>query len=194
MRDVIRNVQRQVGITTVYVTHDQEEALVVSDRIAVMKNGVIQQVGKPQSIYARPANGFVSTFIGHSNLFQALVSGGQTVQFADGCRMEVPELEAAEGQKVVVAVRPEEFTVQDGLKAKITGSTFLGKYVNYTLSFPDGMLVPGQPSIEYSQNLGSSEKLFEVGEEISLRPNPLKVNVLSAGMEQSLIKGVQKYA
>jgi iron(III) transport system ATP-binding protein len=196
MRDVIRNVQRKVGITTVYVTHDQEEALVVSDRIAVMKQGVIQQVGKPQDIYARPTNGFVSTFIGHSNLFTAVVSGPRTVRFANGCSLEVPDLTSgSEGRNVVVAVRPEEFSVQEGagITAKITGSTFLGKYVNYTLSFPDEVIVPGQPSIEYTQNLGNCEKLFETGQEISLRPNPLKINVLTEDMEQSLIRGVQKY-
>ena len=73
MRSAIRDVQKQVGITTVYVTHDQEEALAISDRIAVMKQGVIQQIGSPQNLYARPYNAFVSTFIGHSNLFYARV-------------------------------------------------------------------------------------------------------------------------
>ena len=73
MRSAIREVQHQVGITTVYVTHDQEEALAISDRIAVMKSGVIQQVGTPERIYSRPANTFVSTFIGHSNLFHATI-------------------------------------------------------------------------------------------------------------------------
>ena len=73
MRNAIKNIQQQVGITTVYVTHDQEEALAVSDRIAVMNDGVIQQVGSPQYIYQRPANRFVSTFIGLSNIFKAVV-------------------------------------------------------------------------------------------------------------------------
>ena len=73
MRNAIKNIQQQVGITTVYVTHDQEEALAVSDRIAVMHDGVIQQVGSPQYIYQRPANRFVSTFIGLSNIFKAVI-------------------------------------------------------------------------------------------------------------------------
>ena len=63
----------KVGITTVYVTHDQEEALAISDRIAVMKDGVIQQIGAPESIYTRPYNMFVSTFIGHSNSFRGTI-------------------------------------------------------------------------------------------------------------------------
>lgn len=68
MRNVIKKIQQQIGITTVYVTHDQEEALAVSDRIAVMDHGEIQQVGTPREIYRRPANRFVATFIGQSNL------------------------------------------------------------------------------------------------------------------------------
>ncbi|MDR1626692.1 MAG: ABC transporter ATP-binding protein [Spirochaetia bacterium] len=194
MREVIRNVQRQVGITTVYVTHDQEEALVVSDRIAVMKSGIIRQVGRPQSIYARPVDGFVSTFIGHSNLFRARLEGGG-LEFRGGFRMQAPDLAgASDGQELVVAIRPEEFSLGEGLATKITGSTFLGKYITYTLGFPEDALVPGQPSIEFSQDLGSAERLFEVGEVISLRPNPAKINVLTGDLEQSLIRGVRKYA
>ena len=64
MRNAIKSIQHQIGITTVYVTHDQEEALAVSDRIAVMNDGIIQQIGTPRQIYKRPANGFVATFIG----------------------------------------------------------------------------------------------------------------------------------
>ena len=70
MRSAIRDVQKKVGITTVYVTHDQEEALAISDRIAVINRGVIQQLGTPHDIYTRPYNQFVATFIGYSNLFR----------------------------------------------------------------------------------------------------------------------------
>jgi iron(III) transport system ATP-binding protein len=77
MRNAIKRIQQQIGITTVYVTHDQEEALAVSDRIAVMHNGIIQQVGSPQHIYQRPTNQFVATFIGLSNMIKAkLVDAG----------------------------------------------------------------------------------------------------------------------
>ena len=84
MRTAIREVQKQVGITTVYVTHDQEEALSISDRIAVMKKGEIQQTARPHTIYTRPYNVFVSTFIGHSNLFHGTIKGdanGKAVVF-----------------------------------------------------------------------------------------------------------------
>ena len=110
MRGAIRDIQKKVGITTVYVTHDQEEALCISDRIAVMREGVIQQVGAPQAIYARPANTFVATFIGHSNLFNATWSGGE-LRFVPGYACNLGDhmrSDAREG-RVVAGVRPEEF-------------------------------------------------------------------------------------
>mgnify|MGYP000846598484 FL=1 len=86
MRVVIRNIQREVGITTVYVTHDQEEAMAISDRIAVMKDGVIQHVGTPKNIYHRPANVFVATFIGRTNLIKAELKSG-VIHFSNGLRL-----------------------------------------------------------------------------------------------------------
>ena len=83
MRSVIRHTQKSVGITTVYVTHDQEEAMAISDRIAVMKEGVIQHVGTPRDIYQRPKNVFVATFIGRTNIVNAHVKDG-IITFADG--------------------------------------------------------------------------------------------------------------
>ena len=77
MRNAIKRIQQQVGITTLYVTHDQEEALAVSDRIAVMNGGVIQQIDTPKNIYQRPANLFVSTFIGLSNIMDGTVDMSQ---------------------------------------------------------------------------------------------------------------------
>ena len=199
MRSAIRDVQKQVGITTVYVTHDQEEALAISDRIAVMKLGVIQQIGTPQDIYARPYNAFVSTFIGHSNLFYAnvrLESGIKKVVFRDGYTVDMPNLsdEAVDGEEVVVSVRPEEFSLgSEGLKCEITDRTFLGKYTNYFLKFDDNMVIPDQPGIEFSQDLGHVDRILEAGEKISLRPNPNKINVFTKDMEKSLIKDVKRY-
>ena len=78
MRSVIRHTQKSVGITTVYVTHDQEEAMAISDRIAVMKDGVIQHVGTPRDIYQRPKNVFVATFIGRTNIVNASLQDAGT--------------------------------------------------------------------------------------------------------------------
>ncbi len=199
MRSAIRDVQKQVGITTVYVTHDQEEALAISDRIAVMKLGVIQQIGTPQDIYARPYNAFVSTFIGHSNLFYGTVNidgGKKKVTFRNGYSVEMPNLsdEVKDGEEVVVSVRPEEFSINsEGLECEISSRTFLGKYTNYFLKFDENMILPEQPGIEYSQDLGHVDRILETGEKIRLRPNPNKINVFTKDMEKSLIKDVNRY-
>ncbi len=198
MRSAIREVQKQVGITTVYVTHDQEEALSISDRIAVMKKGVIQQTASPHTIYTRPYNVFVSTFIGHSNLFHATVradGSGKAVVFNDGYVMPMDNLsdEVTDGMQVIVSVRPEEFSIQPqghGLQCRIKNKVFLGKYNTYFLDFEEKMLVPNQPSIEFSQDLGHAERLLDVNETVTLKPNAAKVNVFTADGERNLLKGV----
>ena len=196
MRTAIREVQKQVGITTVYVTHDQEEALSISDRIAVMKKGEIQQTARPHTIYTRPYNVFVSTFIGHSNLFHGTIKGdanGKVVVFNDGYIMPMNNLseDAVDGMEVIISVRPEEFSIQkDGLKCKIKNKVFLGKYNTYFLEFPENMLIPDQPSIEFSQDLGHAERLLDIDEEVVLRPNPAKVNIFTADGSRNLLKGV----
>ena len=199
MRTVIRDIQRQVGITTVYVTHDQEEALAISDRIAVINHGVIQQIGTPHHIYSRPANVFVATFIGHSNLFYATLSkknGKTEIVFRDGCRLEMNNLidDCKDGQEVIVGVRPEEFYVSDkGLACKVENTTFLGRYSNYFLRFADGICVPDQPSLEFSQDLGHTHELYRMGDTLKLMPDAQKINVFTADMEHSLIKDVICY-
>ena len=198
MRSAIREVQKQVGITTVYVTHDQEEALSISDRIAVMKKGVIQQTASPHTIYTRPYNVFVSTFIGHSNLFHATVradGSGKAVVFNGGYVMPMDNLsdEVTDGMQVIVSVRPEEFSIQpqgQGLQCRIKNKVFLGKYNTYFLDFEEKMLVPNQPSIEFSQDLGHAERLLDVNETVTLKPNAAKVNVFTADGERNLLKGV----
>jgi len=198
MRSAIRAVQKQVGITTVYVTHDQEEALSISDRIAVMKKGVIQQTARPHTIYARPYNTFVATFIGHSNLFRGRLvahEGGLAAAFADGYVLPMQGLsgEAAEGMDIIIAVRPEEFSIRnegEGIRCEVSSKVFLGKYIQYGLKFSDDMLVPSQPSIEYSQDVGHAEHILEVGDVVTLHPNPAKVNLFTADGSHSLMEGV----
>lgn len=197
MRSAIREVQKQVGITTVYVTHDQEEALAISDRIAVMKDGVIQQIGAPESIYTRPYNIFVSTFIGHSNSFHGNIEinhEGAYIVFRNGYRVRMNNLsaECKNGQAVLISVRPEEFSISDeGIDALVKTRTFLGKYVNYDMNFLEdaGM----QFDIEFSQDVGQAEKIMQEGERVKLKPNPLKLNVFTEDGERSLIKDVKRY-
>lgn len=199
MRGAIRDIQKEVGITTVYVTHDQEEALAISDRIAVMKDGVIQQCGSPRDIYTRPANVFVSTFIGSSNLLRGRVElegGNKYAAFSDGYRIPMDNLidGVKDGQKIIVSVRPEEFSIEDkGISVKIKSSTFFGRYNNYEIEFDKGMLLDDQFKYELTQDLGQTGKHYEKGDAINVVPNPAKINVFTEDGEESLIKDVKKY-
>ncbi len=191
MRNAIKNIQKQIGITTVYVTHDQEEALAVSDRIAVMHGGVIKQLGSPQEIYSRPANRFVATFIGQSNLMPGTIrkeeSGKVFVKFTDGYEAEMNNLtkKIIDGQKVCVSVRPEEFELRQatekGISAKIRSSVFLGATVHYFLIGPDGL------ELEVVQSADETEVMKE-GVAVSLIPKAKKINVFTEDGEYSLIE------
>jgi iron(III) transport system ATP-binding protein len=193
MRGAIRDIQKKVGITTVYVTHDQEEALCISDRIAVMREGVIQQIDAPQAIYARPANTFVATFIGHSNLFRTTLAG-QELRFSPDYAVDMGGRvrAGAADPAAVTGVRPEEFVLAPagrGLSARVVKTTFLGRYVNYELEFTGAALLPDQASIEFSQDIGTARTVFQPGDALGLEVNPEKINVF-AGDGRSLMQGV----
>ncbi|HHW01594.1 MAG TPA: ABC transporter ATP-binding protein [Thermoanaerobacterales bacterium] len=196
MRSAIRDIQKEVGITTVYVTHDQEEALAISDRIAVIKEGTVQQVDRPYNIYARPENVFVATFIGHSNLFNGniLLKGDKKlIQFSSGYKIELNNLppDVSEGQRVIVGVRPEEFIpADDGLKAKIKKRVFLGRYIEYELLFPEGIALPNQPTLKFSQDVGKTNIIFNEGDVICLKVNEEKINIFTENGMHNLVKDV----
>ncbi|MDO5733027.1 MAG: ABC transporter ATP-binding protein [Eubacteriales bacterium] len=200
MRSAIRDLQKQVEITTVYVTHDQEEALAISDRIAIMNRGEIQQVGTPIEIYTRPYNVFVATFIGHSNLLPAtikMIDGHSFLHFSSGYELEMRNLIGglSDGEQVQVGIRPEEFSFAadgDGIHFEIANKTFLGKYVNYVLDYEGFKSNPEDATIEFSHDLGQSTQNYEVGERIVLAPNPEKINVFSEDGSRSLIQNVRQ--
>ena len=108
-REEIRRIQKETGITTVFVTHDQEEAMSISDMIVVMKLGVVQQVGAPQEVYDDPANLFVAKFLGTPpiNVFKGRVAGGK-LYLADNAVLDVP---GVEDREVFVGIRPEGFNL-----------------------------------------------------------------------------------
>lgn len=195
MRSAIRDVQKEVGITTVYVTHDQEEALAISDRIAVMKDGVVQHVGTPKEIYTRPKNIFVSTFIGHSNLYKGTIEikdAATFVKFEKGYNLKMDNLKntVKNGQRVIIAVRPEEFIISNkGLETKIKTATFLGRYTNYEIIFDNDAILEGQAAIELSQDIGTAERIYNEGDSLFLEVNPKKINVFTEDGEENLIKG-----
>jgi spermidine/putrescine transport system ATP-binding protein len=144
MQLVLKQVQSRVGITFLYVTHDQEEAFAMSDRVGVMSEGVLTQVGTPQEIYGRPANLFVADFVGASNFLRGSVVGGTgsgyEVRLTDGgAPITVPGVAGlAAGTDAAVVVRPEAIDLGEGPGTTLTGrlvdASFLGSQTVYTLA------------------------------------------------------------
>lgn len=184
MRTVIRHTQKSVGITTVYVTHDQEEAMAISDRIAVMKDGVIQHIGKPKDIYQRPKNVFVATFIGRTNMVPARIEKGGLV-FADGYREQIDALKRAEDQEVLCSIRPEEFVIckegRDGIKGTVKEFVYLGLNTHYYIDTDAG------ETVEIIEESSLKEELKE-GQSVLLKVKKEKINVFNHTGERNLVR------
>ncbi len=157
MRFYIRQLQRDFGITTIYVTHDQAEAMVLADRIAVMRDGVLQQIGNPEEIYRRPSNPWVAEFIGLSNFISGTVAGRDNgnllVRTPAGtftCAGEVDE------GAVLICVRPEALHFDDAHSNRLSGvvreRVFLGNLFDYRIEGPGGLRlrVQADPSRAYA--------------------------------------------
>src|SRR5207237_2064791 len=133
MRAELRDIQRSVGITTVFVTHDQHEALGLSDRVAVMSAGRIEQLGPPREVYERPATRFVADFIGASSVLEGRALDGETVELTGGVRLRVALREApAPGQAIRLLVRPERVELggagANALTARVASVMYLGDH------------------------------------------------------------------
>lgn len=138
MRTIIKKLQRRLGITTIYVTHDQEEALAISDRIAVMNLGEVMQVGTPEEIYKNPQNQFVSGFIGTSNFLKGKIQNS-VLTLENGFTKEVKSNYNGE---VILSARPEQVTfAEQGIAGTISISTFLGDFIEYEVELSDGQLI-----------------------------------------------------
>jgi len=195
MRSVIKNIQHTVGITTIYVTHDQEEAMAVSDRIAVMNKGVIQHVGSPKNIYQRPANIFVATFIGRSNIVEGelVIKNGIPHLKLDNYEVAMPNVkeEYRTPQKIQVSIRPEELVVNrgagEGIRAVIEDSTFLGLNTHYFMRMKNGLQLE---SIHES----TIDSIIEPGTEVSFTVKAEKINLFTADGSINILEGVQNDA
>lgn len=134
MQYELKRIQQEVGITFIFVTHDQEEALTMSDKIVVMKNGEIQQIGTPQDIYNEPANRFVANFIGESNILSGIMLEDYKVQF-DDIVFDCVDYGFKENEKVDVVIRPEDIDIVPVEDGKMTGEVLsvLFKGVHYEI-------------------------------------------------------------
>ncbi len=142
MRSVIKKLQRRLGITTIYVTHDQEEALAISDRIAVMRDGEIMQVGSPLDVYTKPQNPFVAGFIGISNFIDCTVEGGDPANARVNVKGEIAltlPLKKAYSGEARISARPEQLRFAgQGMPGRVNLSVFLGDFIEYEITLDNG--------------------------------------------------------
>ena len=194
MRSAIKEIQNSIGITTVYVTHDQEEAMAVSDRIAVMNFGEIQHIGRPKDLYQRPANLFVATFIGRTNVIDGELvteNGKKYLVLRDNYRVEMdnilPEYES--GKDLKVSLRPEELVIvkddsQEGMVATVDDSIFLGLNTHYFIHLSSG---------EKAEVVMESEMETTIakGDKIKLRVKKEKINIFTTDGSKNMVQGVK---
>jgi len=163
VREEIREIQTNLGLTVVYVTHDQEEALAVSDRIIVMKNAGIAQEGTPRELYEEPANLFVADFIGDANVVTAeirSIDGDWANVLVGNAEARLPSRGMKPG-KAQVAIRPESFQISDSnipgsIEAEVVKATYLGSHIEYTLDSAVGELFVVEPDISNPVGIGST--------------------------------------
>ncbi|GLW04900.1 spermidine/putrescine import ATP-binding protein PotA [Microtetraspora sp. NBRC 13810] len=175
----LKRIQREVGITFVYVTHDQGEALTMSDRIAVMNDGLVEQLAAPREIYERPATAFVAGFIGTSNLLsgtvERVVDGTAVLPLAGYGRILAADAACEAGATITVTVRPEKITISteeptgdvSAVRGTVSEVVYLGTSNSYAVGLPDGAEVT-----VYQQNAHDSSTTAERGDSVWLSWQP----------------------
>ena len=177
MRTEIRRIQQEVGITAIYVTHDQSEAMALSDRIIIMRSGVVEQIGTPQEIYYHPVNEFVADFIGEANFLkgklEAIENGKARINVSgDICHAAViPGMEV--GRDYTIVLRPEAAALaqEGGLPCQVVLSCFMGSYQNYHVKVGDTLVKLTDPNPK-------NKRVYKVGEHCRLVFDPENVHVL----------------
>ena len=175
LRDQIRRIQLEVGITTLFVTHDQEEALAIADRVGVMREGSLEQLAPPTEVYSRPATPFVAQFVGLSDRLPGEVRGGQVI--VRGCTLPLVDGDTPDGQ-VVALVRPEAVTLashdapESGpLVGTVIAVTFLGATSRITVDLGDATILAQLPTADATALPAGSRVA------LTIRPDPVLVSV-----------------
>jgi putative spermidine/putrescine transport system ATP-binding protein len=174
LRDQIRRIQLEVGITTLFVTHDQEEALAIADRVGVMRDGQLEQLAPPTEVYARPATAFVAEFVGLTNKLAGTVSG--TTVTVRGRDLPLVETSTPPGP-VIALVRPEAVTLAAGgtadgspLTGTVIATTFLGATSRVTVDLGDTTIMAQLPTADAAELTAGSRVT------LSIRPDPVLVS------------------
>ncbi len=175
LRDEIRRIQLEVGITTLFVTHDQEEALAIADRVGVMRDGRLEQLASPTDVYSRPATAFVAEFVGLSNRLAGTVSGG--VVTVRGCDLPLMDRSTPDGPAMAL-VRPEAVTLASGypadsgpLTGTVIASTFLGATSRVTVDLGDTTILAQLATADATAHPAGSRVT------LAIRPDPVLVAV-----------------
>jgi iron(III) transport system ATP-binding protein len=179
----IRKLQRRLGITSVYVTHDQEEAMTLSDRVVIMHEGRIQQIGTPSEIYAHPGNRFVADFIGRANFLEATVAKIDSPNtatldvYGTQCSVSADTGKLREGTTVVTVVRPESVALEPKTEGMLSGtvqeSVYLGSEIVYEVKLHDRLITVKVPD-------PSEHTLFSSGEEVNILLKEKSLHILPA--------------
>jgi spermidine/putrescine transport system ATP-binding protein len=182
MQVELKDLQGRVGITFIYVTHDQQEALTMSDRIGVMSDGRLLQVGRSEEIYERPTSRFVADFIGDINLIDVTMNGSNSARLGSGVEIGVPEGGAQPGNDVTLALRPERLALYDldeeipaghnRLKARVTRRLYYGDVYFYDVDVGIGT------EIEVKEENRPGVGLYDVGDEAYLVWSPEAANLV----------------
>jgi putative spermidine/putrescine transport system ATP-binding protein len=143
LRDEIRRIQLELGTTTLFVTHDQEEALGIADRVGVMRGGLLEQIAAPAELYDRPATAFVAEFVGLTNQVKVKVSGGSLEAFGTKLSALPGSITSGEGTALI---RPEALTVKahKSGEGRVVATSFLGSICRVMVSMPDGSRINAQ--------------------------------------------------
>jgi spermidine/putrescine transport system ATP-binding protein len=176
MQVELKQIQREVGITFVYVTHDQEEALSMSDRIAVMHDGRVMQCGPPEEVYERPTGEFVADFIGISNLLEGTADGDGAIRLGTGSRIpaQLPD-GCSDGDVVRIAVRPEKIAIDDieegmvALDGTIESRVYLGMSTQISVSVGNGARLV---AVEQATYRASADDRYEPGSQVRVGWHP----------------------
>ena len=177
VREDIREIQQKLGVTTIYVTHDQEEALAISDKVIVMNNAVIAQEGSPKELYNYPKNKFVANFIGDANVVKAEVISKQSNKY----ELKLAEMninvnsEKDLNSSVSVALRPEKIKIdrnktENSIEAKINNASFVGSSYQYILNSKIGKIYVIS---------GDTNNVFEVNDDVYLTINQEEIKILN---------------
>ena len=170
LREQIRRIQTELGITTLFVTHDQEEALAVADRVAVMRAGRIEQIGTPEDLYVRPATPFVADFVGLSNRVPGELAAGRISAY--GTTFDVLGDPQPDGP-VLAYVRPEDVVLApagSGIPATVVASSFLGSLRRTAVRLDDGTLLSVQHDVGVQPSAGDSVRVMFRGSPVSATP------------------------